>query len=102
MRVFAFVLVIFTVFLTLIPCEDEIPLTNVDQPVALDREHHGHEHQEGVDYCTPFCVCSINYSEKLTPVIEEEAIENESEAQFLYLEPNSIQAVKQILHPPQG
>ena len=54
MRLFAFILSIIILALSVVPCSDN---DNCNQPTTeLSSDHSGHEHQE--DSCTPFCTCS--------------------------------------------
>jgi hypothetical protein len=53
MRLFAFILSLFILVLSIVPCSDD---EDCKEGIELTADHSGHDHEE--DSCTPFCACS--------------------------------------------
>ncbi len=54
MRLFAFILSLFILTLSFVPCSDNEDCNTPD--LSLNSDHSDHDHNE--DSCTPFCSCS--------------------------------------------
>lgn len=85
------------------PCEDELFVSSNGETVMNDREHNGHEHQEGVDYCSPFCVCAITIDLRTSPEIEDESIiEGDGNPKFEYIVPVTLESTNSVFQPPRN
>ena len=84
------------------PCDDELYVSSSEDSEMNDREHHGHEHQEGVDYCTPFCVCAFSLDLRSSPELADQSIINiDANPDFVYIVPVSLESTNNVFQPPQ-
>ncbi|MFT4754872.1 MAG: hypothetical protein ACI9GM_001049 [Salibacteraceae bacterium] len=85
------------------PCDDELLVSELEQTEIHNAEHNGHEHEQGADYCSPFCVCNITHvqrNENFTPK-PLKALNFES-PNFIYLAPFSTGVASDIFQPPRA
>ena len=57
MKIFAFILSLYIVWLTTIPCVD-VPQDNTMHKIELTKQNQDNQHHDGTDHCTPFCTCN--------------------------------------------
>lgn len=59
MRLFAFILSLYILALSLVPCSDNVAHFNDHIAVGQSTDHHDHDHSDhSNDTCTPFCSCA--------------------------------------------
>ena len=103
MKAVALILAIFTFTMSMYPCDDELLVSKLDQVEMHNAEHNGHEHEEGVDYCSPFCVCNITHVERIVNTTPKPAqVLNFQNPSFIYLAPFSMRVVDDIFQPPRA
>lgn len=84
------------------PCDDELMVSSVGDPEIHNLEHNGHEHENGVDYCSPFCVCAITHVVEFEPtLIKANLLANFDNSTFEYLDPYSKEMTSKVFLPPQ-
>ena len=84
------------------PCDDEMLISDLDQTEIHNSEHNGHEHEQGIDYCSPFCVCAITNVVEIKNNLFAAAILTQYEKiNFIYLAPFSKETTADIFQPPR-
>lgn len=84
------------------PCDDEMLVSDLDHMEISNAEHNGHEHEPGVDYCSPFCVCAITNVERIdNPLIKPFLSISFDTPNFFYLAPFSSGVASGIFQPPR-
>ncbi|MFN8254180.1 MAG: DUF6660 family protein [Bacteroidales bacterium] len=56
MKIFAFILSAYVLYLTAIPCID-VPFDNSIQKTEISQTTNHENHQSDTDHCSPFCTC---------------------------------------------
>lgn len=103
MKIWALFLSVFTVFLTLFPCEDEMFVSTAQTETVSSSHKHGHEKHDGIDYCTPFCTCAISSVEELVPLVPQQLdIPNNPYFFSFYISFYSNEIVQNIFQPPRA
>jgi len=103
LKAIALILAVFTFSLSMFPCDDELMVSTVGETTMVNSEHNGHEHEEGTDFCSPFCVCAvINVVEIETEVVELLDGKEIESPMFVYLAPFSKAINNTVFQPPQA
>ncbi len=103
MKVISLILAIFTVTLTMFPCEDALFVSTVGDAEITNSHKHGHEKHDGVDYCSPFCSCAISNVVEIDGVFDENALKQTKKVEIpaFYLDPYSNEVLNSIFQPPR-
>lgn len=85
------------------PCDDELYVSSVGETTVTNHDHDGHNHEDGEDFCSPFCVCAITNLVEVESICSDE-IENTifNDPNFIYLALNSKQITSKVFQPPKG
>ena len=57
MKIFAFILSVYIIWLTAIPCID-VAKDNTVNKIELSKQNQDNRHQDDSDHCSPFCTCN--------------------------------------------
>ena len=77
MKVFVYILSIYILFLTAVPCVDKPDNCDVHKTEISGKTTNGHN--EDIDHCSPFCTCNCCAS----PKIQQEVLISFNSYQFL-------------------
>ncbi len=105
MRLFSFILSIYVLALSVVPCSDGIAhkLDDVDANIEVSQTEHDHNPSDHSDYCTPFCSCSCCGSLTTVPTghqIGEVKILASTTYLFPYKFDYSSDYTEGVWHPP--
>lgn len=104
MKVISIILAVFTVTLTMFPCEDALFVSTVGATEISNSHNHGHEKHDGVDYCSPFCSCAISNVVEIDCIFDKNASKQTKKIEIptFYLDPYSNEILNAIFQPPQS
>ncbi len=105
MRLFSFILSLYILALSVVPCSDGIVhnLDDVDANIELSQTEHDHNHSGHNDCCTPFCTCACCGSLVTAPTshhISEVRVLLSTTYLFSYNFDYSFEYVEGVWHPP--
>lgn len=84
------------------PCDDELYVSSVGDTTITNHDHDGHDHEDGEDFCSPFCVCAVtNVVEIETEVMNLLDGKEIESPKFVYLVPFSKAIKNSVFQPPQ-
>jgi hypothetical protein len=87
----------------MMPCDDEILISNVGDTSAHHHEEHGHGHKHGSDHCSPFCVCAVTNVVEIEFDFTDNFTETVFETpRFFYLAPLSTVYASTVFQPPKA
>ena len=101
MRIFASIISIFILALSIVPCGDGLQQNSVN--IEIKAKDHDHNHSDHEDDCTPFCACVCCGSMIAVSFIQPSIlskVEISSEYQFHYNFNYSFNYSEGIWHPP--
>lgn len=110
MKLRVFILSVFIMALSLVPCSDSMPLSNFFNPqkalVQSSINHNGHDHSNKADFCSPLCSCnccgSIIASISLPETLSFSALIPMNGAhQIIYNNPEYSSYIDSIWQPPK-
>ena len=91
-----------TLSLSVYPCDDELFVSSVGETAITNHDHDGHNHEDGEDFCSPFCACAITNVEEINPNIVVRPVMVTFQTQkYLYLAPSTLESTSNVFQPPQ-
>ena len=103
MRIIPFILSIYVLALSIIPCSDSITCSDDDYNVELSQTEHSINHSDHHDFCTPFCTCACCgtlVSAPSTDLIDEVKTSASGTYIFPYRFNYFFEYTEGIWHPP--
>lgn len=85
------------------PCDDELFVSSVGETAITNHDHDGHNHEDGEDFCSPFCACAIsNVQELPSNSINEPVMSVFQTLNFLYIAPRTSESTRNVFQPPKA
>jgi hypothetical protein len=102
LKVLALIFAILTASLSILPCDDELFVSSVGDTAITNHDHDGHNHEDGEDFCSPFCVCAITNIEEINAnCVVEPVVTGFQAPNFLYLAPSTLESTSNVFQPPR-
>lgn len=103
--VVTYLLALYVVLLSCIPCQDDIALSLDRAPERISLHAADDNHQEVVDLCSPFCICaccaSVTIASAVSALPETSIGQLPSQVTFTYLRPVYTGDPAGIWQPPK-
>ena len=85
------------------PCDDELFVDSLGETEMSNHDHNGHQHEDGADFCSPFCVCAVtNVVEFEQFIVAENDTKEFQNPTFIYIAPFSKESTSKVFQPPQA